>query len=119
MLLIVAGILITKGDYDDIIAMACIAMGVFLLGVLIFLAAPQRLPTGAPVTSISAGEYKVASVYVTVENVNLILEINDGLAEKPYFYQFPINAFDGGQVNPTGAKLIVVESGNFKKLKLE
>ena len=57
VLLIVAGILITKGDYDDIIAMACIAMGVFLLGVLIFLAAPQRLPTGAPVTSISAGEY--------------------------------------------------------------
>jgi len=96
-------------------------LSIFLLVIAgaLLIAAPEQLPTGAPKTSISDGEYKVASVYVAGENVNLILEIKYFKAESPFLYQFPLTAFDGGQVNQNGKKLTVVTSGNFRKLKLE
>ena len=96
-------------------------LGIGLLAALTFLGAPISLHTGSPVTSIDAGEYQVAFVYVAGDNVSVGIEQEDhrfGDGVHLFLYQFPGNAFEDG-VKGNALKLVVTESGEFKKLQLE
>lgn len=96
-----------------------IVLGTFFIAITTFIAIPLKLPSGLPETSIDAGEYKVAFVYAAGENVNVGIEKKDGENERLYLYQFPKSAFDSGSMNTQAKKLVVVESGNFRKLVLK
>lgn len=97
-------------------------MGLILLVTFTFWGVPQYFPSGLPMTSISAGEYKVAFVYVAGENVNIGIEKTFGskenVQERLYLYRFVKPAFDGS-INTGAKRLMVVESGGFKKLVLK
>ncbi len=94
----------------------------FLLIALIFVS-PVIFPTGQPLTAIDGGEYKVAFVYVAGDNVSVGIEkdadwsLDEG--EKLFLYQFPKSAFDSSLINTQAKKLVVVESGKFRRLMLE
>jgi hypothetical protein len=117
LLLVVAGVfLITK---KWAMAGVCLLSGLLFLSILVFLGAPAELPTGAPKTNIGAGEHKVAFVYVAGDNVSVGVEYPDiDKKDRLFLYQFNKKAFDGG-MKKDARKLIVIESGDFKKLRLE
>lgn len=94
-------------------------LGVLFLILVTFAAVPQELPSGLPKTSINTGEYKVAFVYVAAENVNMGIEEVGNENERLYLYQFPKSAFDSDSMNTQAKKLVVVESGNFRRLVLK
>lgn len=94
-------------------------IGVTLLAFATFVRAPLELPSGLPKTGIDAGEYKVAFIYVAGENVSVGIEMVGNENERLYLYQFLKSAFDSGSMNPQATKLVVVESGGFRKLVLE
>ncbi len=76
---------------------------------------------GLPITEIDRGEYKVGFVYRAGPNVSLGLEMVEGEKSegmKLRLYQFNLNAFDG-EIKSNAKKLLVIETGSFKKLKLE
>lgn len=78
-------------------------------------------PSGLPLNDIGPGTYKIGFVYVAGDNVNVALEWKigeKGTSEKIYYYQFKKDSFEG-TLNSNAQKLIVVQSGNFKKLRLE
>lgn len=94
-------------------------MGILVIGVLGF--SPLWNPSGLPLKDIDPGTYKIGLVYVAGDNVNVALEWKTGekgTSEKIYYYQFKKDAFEG-TLNSNAQKLIVVQSGNFKKLRLE
>lgn len=97
---------------------------ILILGLLfsILLAlSPFWNPSGFPLRNIKQGTYKVAFVYVADENVNVAIEWKTDAkdaVEKIYYYQFKKDAFEG-ILNSNSKKLVVVETGNFKKLRLE
>ena len=96
-------------------------LGIAFLGVTTFLMAPTTLRTGSPAVSIDAGEYQVDFVYVAGDKVSVGIEredINFGEGLHLFLYQFSRNAFEGG-IREDAKKLVVVESGEFKKLRLE
>jgi len=108
-------------DEDDARWLLIAATGVLFLVVATFVFAPRALPTGAPAVNIGAGEYQVAFVYVAGDNVNVGVEressrLDEGLYL--FLYQFSKDAFDG-EIRADATKLVVIESGNFKKLQLE
>lgn len=98
-------------------------IGLVCLGLTTFIVAPRAMPSGLPMTSISAGEYKTAFVYVAGENVNVGIEKKEGSdensRERLYLYQFPKSAFDSGRFDVNGHNLKVVDDGSFRKLVLE
>ena len=95
----------------------------FLLGVLMIITisvSPLWNPSGLPILDIEPGTFKVAFVYIAGENVNIAVEwrVDEKTAERIYHYQFKKDAFEGN-LNPNAKKLVVVQSGSFKKLRLE
>ena len=91
-------------------------LGIFVLGIVTFAGAPVDLPSGLPKTSIRGGEYKVVFVYETRGSVGVGIEKEERDNEhKLYLYQFPKTAFEGS-VDHNAKKLVVIESGRFKKL---
>lgn len=98
-----------------------VVIGTFFIAGDSFLIVPREIPSGLPMTGIDKGEYKAAFVYVAGENVNVGIEKKDGLEndhERLYLYQFSKSAFDGS-INTNAKKLVVVESGSFRKLVLK
>ena len=95
-------------------------VGIIFFATATFRLAPEDFPSGLPKTSIDAGTHKVGSMYIAGENVNITIEKSgaDGKTERIYLHQFPKSAFEG-TLNPNAKKLVVVQSGNFKKLRLE
>lgn len=106
-------------ELESVLGFVGLIGGVFLLIMATFVIVPLELPSGLPKTGIKAGEYKVAFVYVAGENVNLGIEGVYDENERLYLYQFPKSAFDSGLMNTQAKKLVVVESGGFRKLVLE
>ena len=86
------------------------------------------LRDGSPKLDIKAGEYKVAFVYEVGERVSVGVEKEqsffDGVLseikeeKRLFLYQFLRDAFEG-DINHNAKKLVVVETGEFKKLRLE
>ena len=96
-------------------------LGIMFFVILTFVTAPTTLHTGSPTTSIDAGEYQVAFVYVVGDTVSVGIkeesrEFGEGV--HLFLYQFSRNAFEG-VVKYDAKKLVVIESGEFKKLRLE
>lgn len=106
-------------EFKSAAGFAVSVLGVLFLVLVTFGAVPQEWPSGLPKTSINTGEYKVAFVYVAGENVNLGIEQKYGGKEHLSLYQFPKSAFDSDSMNTQAKKLVVVESGNFRKLVLK
>jgi len=81
----------------------------------------RKLAYGQPRTEIAAGPYKVGFVYEAGDRVSVGIEKEDekgsGQREHLFFYQFPAGAF-AGPVDTAAKKLVVTESGGFKKLEL-
>lgn len=120
LLLLTLGVfLLYKEEFKSAAGFAISVFGVLSLVLATFAGVPQELPSGLPKTSINTGEYKVAFVYVAGENVNLGVEQKYGEKECLYLYQFPKSAFDSDSMNTQAKKLVVVESGNFRKLVLK
>ena len=98
-------------------------LGVAILALAVFGVAPREIPIGLPANSILNGEYKVAFVYMPGDNVNLGIEKHEDndkeSTERLYLYQFPKSAFGNDSINLQSKKLVVVESGSFKKLVLK
>jgi len=104
---------------DPLLSLVLSSVGVLALMVVIALVAPVELSRGMPKKHISAGGYRVASVYVAGDNVSVWVEsMDDDKTEHLIFYQFNKKAF-GGEIKIEAKKLVVVESGDFKKLQLE
>lgn len=93
------------------------AASIFLIAL-----SPFWNPSGFPlIESVDLGRtYKVAFVYVAGDNVNVAVEFKDEMwsSERIRYHQFKKDAFDG-VLNPNAKKLIVVQAGSFKKLRLE
>lgn len=91
-----------------------------LLFSLLLALSPFWNPSGFPLRNIKQGTYKVAFIYVADENVNVAVEgkLDEKADERIRYYQFKKDAFEG-ILNPNSKKLVVVETGNFKKLRLE
>ena len=107
----------------EVEAVTCFFIGFIFVWVLAF--SPFWNPSGLPHgENIDPGIYKVGFVYVAGENVNVAIEVNNGakdlkdLQESIYYYQFKKEAFEG-TLNPNAKTLIVVQTGSFKKLRLE
>ena len=120
LILFISGVVV--GEEPGYLAgYALSVLGTALFVAVTFLVAPQTLHTGSPASSIGAGEYQVAFVYVVGDNVSVGVEREDGRFGEGvhlFLYQFPGNAFEGG-VKDNAKKLTVIESGEFKKLRLE
>lgn len=106
------------GDEGKLRGLSISVIGLVFLGFATFDLAPRTLPTGAPIVNIDAGEYQVASVYVAGDNISVGVEkessrFGEGL--HLFFYQFSKDAFDG-EIRQDATKLVVIESGDFKKL---
>ena len=96
-------------------------LGVVFLVLSTFFVAPMTLHTGSPAVSINAGEHQVVFVYIAGDNVNVGVEKEDqrfGEGHHLFLYQFSRSAFEG-EIKENAKKLVVVESGEFKKLRLE
>ncbi|OGN13428.1 MAG: hypothetical protein A3J47_01585 [Candidatus Yanofskybacteria bacterium RIFCSPHIGHO2_02_FULL_43_22] len=95
-------------------------LGIVFLGFATFGFAPRALPTGAPATSIDAGEHGVAYVGPSEAGHVDVLIFRDGQDSElsMTYYRFPKEAFDG-QVNTEATKLVVVKVDGFKKLVLK
>ncbi|MDO8496132.1 MAG: hypothetical protein Q7S43_01620 [bacterium] len=100
--------------------MRVIASLIVLCFFMIFaIVAGEVLKDGSPVLDIKAGQYKVAFVYQAGGNVSIGIELIDiHKQERLYCYQFKGEVFDG-QIRTEATILTVIESGDFKKLKLE
>jgi len=86
---------------------------------LVMILAGMSEGVGSPKTSISAGEYSVAFVNQSGNNIALGLVIQD--ADKQghlVYYMFNRAAFEG-VIPEKATRLTVVESGDFKKLVLK
>ena len=97
------------------------AIGVIFLGFATFGFAPLAFPNGIPAANIDAGEYQVAFVYVAGDNVNVGVEEEFNLFGEGlhlFLYQFSKDAFEG-EIRKDATKLVVIESGDFKKLQLK
>lgn len=115
-----AGYYFCRNQADDgISGVMCLALAAALLLLFSILSA-EVYENGSPVSEIAAGEYKVGFIYVAGENINVALEQKWGKEEGEhiYLYQFNRGAFEG-VLNPNAKKLVVVQSGSFKKLRLE
>ena len=108
------------GINEKVLGTFFLLLGIVILVVIVFLVAPEVLPTGMPKTDISVGTYDVAFIYADGKNVAVGVRIVGEKEEKEklYLYQFGQDAFEG-EVVVNAKKLIVVKSGSFKKLKLE
>ena len=93
------------------------AIGLYLI---VILGAPKVFTRGDPTTYIRAGEYKVAFVHQARDNVSVGVESVSGSdkVEHLNLYQFKKNAFEG-DIKANATKLVVIEAGSFKKLRLE
>lgn len=117
-LLFVSGYLL-KADHELDEMLILFLFGLVSVMMLVF--SPIWNPSGKPVVgNIGPGTYKVAFVYVAGENVNVAVEwkADETSNENIYHYQLKKNAFEG-TLNPNAKKLVVVQTGNFKKLHLE
>ena len=94
-------------------------LGLVVLCLFTFVAA-EVLKDGSPVLDIKAGQYKVAFVYEAEGNVSIGIEsmTTREVGEHLHLYQFKKEVFDG-QIITEATVLKVIESGDFKKLKLE
>ena len=104
---------------DEWWGILCFFIGLFLVALLAL--SPVWSPSGLPLHNIDSGTYKVAFVYVAGENVNVAVEWKTDakvVSEGIYYYQFKKDAFEGN-LNLNAKKLVVVQSGSFKKLRLE
>lgn len=126
MLLVCAGIwviiaLVLAGmSFED--KMPGLGFGLCILGglalIIFAILSAIIIRTGNPIIDISQGKYKLAFVYQAGDNVSLGLEVLVDKEEHLHFYQFKKEAFEGAI--PTNAKtLVVIKSGDFKKLRLE
>lgn len=90
--------------------------GFFIVAVATFFGAPHELPTGLPRSgsALSPGEYKVAFVHITEENVKVLIEKKEKEKECFFLYQFPRVAFDE-PININSKKLLIVKANSFKK----
>jgi uncharacterized membrane protein YfcA len=120
--LVAAGWYLHKEGEDSWKPALPLFIGALVIGALGF--SPTWNPSGDPINGhIEAGTYKVAFVYVAGENVNVALEMKvnkDSDLSREYirYYQFKVDAFDGTP-NSNAKKLVVIETGSFKKLRLE
>lgn len=107
---------------DNFVSSAFSMLGVMLL-IAFSIFSTEINKDGSPVLEIAAGEYKVGFIYIAGKNVNVALEKkgegeDKAVYEHIYLYQFNRDAFDGTP-NLNAKKLVVVQSGSFKKLRLE
>lgn len=113
----ISGSYFERKNYSQ--GLLCAFLGIFVMA-LLFVSLLKN-PSGLPLNDIRPGTYKVGSVYVAGDNVNVALELKmgeKGELEKIYFYQFKKNAFEGA-LDSSAKKLVVIQTGNFKKLRLE
>ena len=118
---LIGGIVLVRNHADDPIGYGCGILGIMFLVIVTFFLIPISLHTGSPAVSIDAGEYQVAFVYVAGGNVSVGIEKENsrfGEGLHLFLYQFPGNAFEGG-IKYNARKLVVTESGEFKKLRFE
>lgn len=96
-------------------------LGILSLVMFAFMSA-QTIRMGYPIIDIDQGTYQVAFVYQAGDNVSLGLEtlavVDDKKQERLYFYQFDKKAFEG-EISTKAKNLIVIEVGDFKKLRLQ
>ena len=106
--------------YKNLLGSFFFIIGAGLLCFVTYFCGPDIFKTGEPMINIDPGEYKAAFVYPAGDNVSVGIEKANGGSEekKLYLYQFKRTAFEGG-VSRDARKLVVIESGSFKKLKLE
>lgn len=120
VLFVACGVLVENDK--EMLGTLCCFLGLFLVMVLAI--SPMWNPSGLPLHNIDPGTYKVGFVYVSGENINVAVEWNYGknhreeIVEGMVYYQFHRDAFEG-TLNSNAKKLVVVQSGNFKKLRLE
>lgn len=123
--LLVLGVYLScKNGLDSFKGYLSSVIGLFFLVIVTFVGVPEEISVGLPARSIVNGEYKVAFVYMAGENVNLGIEKksdpNDKESkERLYLYQFPKSAFGSESINIQARKLVVMESGKFRKLVLK
>ncbi|OGN04288.1 MAG: hypothetical protein A2831_01125 [Candidatus Yanofskybacteria bacterium RIFCSPHIGHO2_01_FULL_44_17] len=85
---------------------------------------PDRVRNGLPRTEISAGEFAVAFIYQDGVDISLGLSmINEettgaNMERRLRLYQFKKDAFEG-EIKNDAKNLVVIETGTFKKLRLE
>lgn len=108
---------------DFLLGICLLLVGALLVGIVIFVGAPNEIPVGLPARNIVQGEYKVAFVYVAGENINLGIERNINpnnkeSKERLYLYQFPKSAFES-DINSQAKRLVVVGPNKFKRLVLK
>lgn len=120
MLVVIAcfACLLSVWGWDQIWGMIVLFVG--LASILLLVFSPIWNPSGLPLSDIDPGTYKVGFVYVAGDSVNIAVEWkrSEIAAEEICHYQFKKDAFEG-VVNTNGKKLVVVQSGSFKKLRLE
>lgn len=107
--------------HDENVAFISLVLGVISISLLVAFSPLWNPSCRLLYDDIDFGTYKVGFVYVAGENINVAVEWEDkGTAKKEhiYHYQFKRDAFEGIP-NPNAKKLVVVQSGNFKKLRLE
>lgn len=117
------GYLVHKDESGSGVSEVKMAIPLFIgVSFIISLAfSPIWNPSGLPIVEhIDPGTYKVAFVYVAGDNVNVAIESKKSTIslEEIHYRQFKKNAFEG-LLNPNAKKLIVVQTGSFKKLRLE
>lgn len=117
VVLIVFSALMFYENEDIFLGFAFTILSVFCLVFFSFISR-DVLRDGSPKLDIQAGEYKVAFVYQAGDNVSVGVESVFDKKELLNLYQFKKEAFNG-QVRTDAKKLIVLESGDFKQLKLE
>ncbi len=95
-----------------------LVVGFFSIIALVF--SPMWNPSGLPRHDIDPGTYKVGFVYMVGENVNVAVEwkAEEKVREGILHYQFNKEVFEG-TLNPNSKKLVVIQNGSFKKLRLE
>ncbi len=118
---LILGTYLITDDPEFLPGWSCSLAGMVFVSITTFGLAPTEIHTGSPALSIYAGEYQVAFVHIAGDNVSLGIQKEDdrfGDGLHLFLYQFPRNGFEG-DIRGNATKLVVTESGEFKKLRLE